>query len=147
MFTVVQTKLLGVIIRDDLRTCDNTSEIERKCYKRIWLIKRLASLGCKREQLVTVYVRQIRSLCEFAVTYWGPMITINESRRLERIQRTALHVILNENYVDYKGALEVCNIESLSERRESLLKNFAVKLKSNDKFQHWFAKSQIPERE
>ena len=66
---VQQTKLLGVIILEDLRTELNTKNIETKAYRRIWYLKRLIIHGCPIEDLVTVYVRQVRSVCEYAVQY------------------------------------------------------------------------------
>ena len=72
-------------------------------------------------------MRQIRSVCEFAVQYWGPMITQGEVRRLEKIQRTVLHVILGNNYTSYREALLKVNLETLEERRKNLCIKFAVK--------------------
>ena len=73
------------------------------------------------------YVRQIRSICEFAVPYWGSMLTKEESRRIERVQRTALHVIMGESFIDYKNALLACGLERLDERRMKLIISFAKK--------------------
>ena len=70
--------------------------------------------------------------------YWGPMITVEESRRLERIQRTALHVILGERFLTYSNALGITGLERLDIRRQSLLKKFAMKTMSSPKFAHWF---------
>ena len=80
----------------------------------------------------------IRSVCEFAVPYWGSMITDAEAKRLERIQRTALHVILGDSYTKYAEALKECNLERLDERRDSLIEKFAVSTAANPKFSHWF---------
>ena len=123
-----ETKLLGVIINDNLNTWDNTKHIENKCYKRIWMLRRLANLGCGKDDLVMTYVRQIRSICEFAVPYWGSMLTKEESRRIERVQRTALHVIMGESFIDYKNALLACGLERLDERRMKLIISFAKRL-------------------
>ena len=59
------TKLLGVVINKKLSTWDNTKYIESKAYRCIWIIKRLGSLGCGRDDLVMTYVRIVRSVCEF----------------------------------------------------------------------------------
>ena len=135
-----KTKLLGVIINERMTTWDNKAHIESKSYKRIWILKRLERLGCEVQELVTVYIRLVRSVTEFAVPYWGPMITVEESRRLERIQRTALHVILGDRFQTYSNALDITGLERLDIRRQSLIKKFAMKTKSNPKFAHWFEK-------
>ena len=101
-------------------------------------MKRLASLGCSRDDLVTSYIRLIRSVCEFAVPYWGPMISKEETRRLERIQRTAVHVIMGENFTNYSEAIKECNLERLDKRRNDLIERFAVNTADNPKFKHWF---------
>ena len=46
---------------------------------------------------------------------------------LERVQKSALRVILKEKYKDYKNALLTLNIESLYDRRESTCLKFAKK--------------------
>ena len=141
-----KTTLLGVVINDKLTTWDNTLYIEGRAFKRILILKRLANFGCKVEELVTVYIRIVRSVCEFAVQFWGPMLTKVEVRRLERVQRTALHVILGDSFNNYRQALEVTGLESLEERRVGLIKKFALKTAGNQKFAHWFAKNDEPVR-
>ena len=50
---------------------------------------------------------------------------------LERVQKSALKVILKNKYSDYKNALKNLNIESLCERRELLCLKFARELQKN----------------
>ena len=138
---IQKTKLLGFILTEDLRTEENTRYIEKKAYMRIWYIKRLLQFGVQVEDLIAVYVRQIRSVCEFAVRYWGPMITQGEVRRLEKIQRTVLHVILGNKYTSYREALLKVNLETLEERRKNLCIKFAAKTSEQQKFRHWFERN------
>ena len=100
-----------MVINDSMTTWDNTRNIETKAYRRIWILKRLVNLGCPKDDLIMVYTRQVRTVCEFAAPFWGTMITQEEARRIERIQRTALHVILGESFTSYKDALLVCGIK------------------------------------
>ena len=131
-----KTKLLGVIITDDLKTEANTCNIEKKAYMRIWYLKRLLNLGCSRDDLILVYIRQVRSVVEFAAPYWTPMLTKNEVRRLERIQRTALHVIMGDSYTNYKETLTILGLKSLEDRRNNLMVRFVSKTLQTNKFQH-----------
>ena len=110
------------------------------------MLRRLANLGCGKDDLVMTYVRQIRSICEFAVPYWGSMLTKEESRRIERVQRTALHVIMGESFIDYKNALLACGLERLDERRMKLIISFAKKTAKNPKFAHWFLQNKESDR-
>ena len=60
------------------------------------------------------------------VLSWGTVILNNEID-LERVQKSALKVILKDKYGDYKSALRKLNIESLFDRRELLCLKFAKK--------------------
>ena len=81
---VEEHKILGCIIRSDLKTISNTEYICQKAYKRMWVIRRLKTLGCPIPELVEVLKQQIVSICEFGAAYWGCMITKQESNMLER---------------------------------------------------------------
>ena len=124
-----------------MNTWDNTYYIEGKAYKRIWILKRLKNLGCDLSELIAVYLRMVRSVCEFAVPFWGPLITKKECARIERIQKTSLHVILGDNFKNYSEALLKCNLEKLGTRRTELIKKFAIKTAANPKFTGWFIKN------
>ena len=50
--------------------------------------------------------------------------TLND---LERVQKSAFRVILGTEYSSYENALNTLNIETLSERRESLFNKFTLK--------------------
>ena len=65
---VVETfKLVGVIIRSDMKWCDNTDYICKKGYSRLWMIRRLKGLGADTKELLDVYQKQVRSVLEMAV--------------------------------------------------------------------------------
>ena len=68
---VEEHKILGYILRSDLKTISNTEYICKKAYKRMWLIRRLKTLGCPIQELIEVLKQQIVSICEFGAAYWG----------------------------------------------------------------------------
>ena len=70
-----QFKLLGVIVRSDLRWHDNTDYICTRGYERIWMIRRLKSLGAGLEDMIEVYNRQVRSVLELSVPVWQSNLT------------------------------------------------------------------------
>ena len=104
----------------------------------MWLIRRLKKLGACCEDLLTVYVTQIRCLVEFAVAAWNSGIKKAQVNQLERIQKCALAIILCEEYIDYRNALNVTGLDSLEVRRVRLCREFARKASLNPKFSHWF---------
>ena len=59
---------------------------------------------------------------------------------LERVQKSALRVILGEKYTSYKNALKELQIDSLQDRRESLCIKFAKKCLKVEKLRKMFPK-------
>ena len=74
-----------------------------------------------------------------AVPVWQPGLSARESKQIERVQKTALHVILGTEYTSYASALTKFGCESLEKRRIILCHKFAVKCTQNDKFKSWFS--------
>ena len=135
-------KLLGVIVRSDLRWVENTDYICKKGYRRLWLIRRLKTLGANQSEMLDVYYKQIRALLEMAVPVWQAGLTRNESYQIERVQRTALHIILGEGYKGYENALEELKCEKLSNRRVELCEKFAKKAVKHNQFKNWFCEKE-----
>ena len=110
----------------------------KKANKRLWIIRRLKYLGAKDSDLVDVYIKQIRSLMELAVPVWHSGITKAEQIEIERIQKSAAHIILGDGYVSYRQALNYLGLDSLLVRREMLCLKFAKKAERHTKFEKWF---------
>ena len=56
---VENTKLLGVEIQSNLKWDLNTDYICTRAYSRIWMIRRLKTLGATAEELTDVYTKQV----------------------------------------------------------------------------------------
>ena len=52
---------------------------------------------------------------------------------IERVQKTALRIILRDQYSDYNTALQTSGLEKLSERHDILSLNFAKKCLKDEK--------------
>ena len=135
---VEETRLLGVVLRSDLSWCSNTLYMVKRANKKLWCLRRLRRLGATTIDLVDVYTKQIRSLLEFAVAVWHPSLTNEESLKIERVQKSALCIILGTNYKSYRSALKHLQMESLFSRRNKLCKKFAKKSQKHSKFTKWF---------
>ena len=59
-------------------------------------------------------------------------------RQIERVQRSALYIVLGTNYLNYENAMKTLACESLSDRREKLCVTFAVKSEKHEKYKTWF---------
>ena len=49
---------------------------------------------------------------------WHSNLTSNQTHQLERVQKRALRIILAIDYISYANALDVCDVDRLSARRE-----------------------------
>ena len=137
---VVDTfKLLGVMIRSDMKWCDNIDFICKKGYTKLWILRRLKILDFSKEELWDVFTKQIRPVLEYAVPVWHPGITQKESNQIERVQKCALHVILGDDYHSYGNALEVLDCETLEARREQICEKFVRKSVKHSKYKNWFS--------
>ena len=136
--TVRDTKLLGTILSDDLKWDKNTENIVKKANKRMELLRKISPFGVNWEEMKNIYILYIRSLLEQSCTVWHSSLTDENSEDLERVQKSALKIILQENYKSYELALEVLDLESLKERRENLCLQFAKKCLGHEKMKNMF---------
>ena len=132
------TRLLGTVIQDDLRWDSNTKELVRKANARMELLRRVASFNPPIDDLKIIYVMYVRSILEFSATVWHSSLTEENRNDLERVQKTALKVILGQRYKTYKNALNLLNLETLDERREILSLNFAKRTSKHPKLNKMF---------
>ena len=69
---VEEQKILGHIMRSDMKTISNTKNICKRACRRMWVLGRLKTLGCPEAEMVDVLEQQIISICEGSVACWGP---------------------------------------------------------------------------
>ena len=125
-----QVKLLGIIISSDLKWEANTSYICNKALKKMWVLRRLKTLDVDISFLIDVYKKEVRSLLEIAVPAWHGGLTVCQSDEIERVQKTAMCIILGER-LPSEEARDILGLELLSERRQKICKNFAKKTLSS----------------
>ena len=135
---VYLTKLLGVMCSSDCKWAQNTAYIVRKASSKLWFLRRLKTLGVSKESLVDIYKLFVRSNLEFAVPLWAGAITKKEIGNIERVQKIAAAIILGSRYTDYNEALEILDLELLSDRRTTLTLKFAKNLRKDERFSHLF---------
>ena len=138
-----ETKLLGTIISSDLKWNMNTERLVKNANKRMRLLHVAAKFVNNDQDIVYLYKMFIRSVLEFSAVVWHSSMSQNNVSDIERIQKSALKVILKERYTDYKSALNELNLESLSKRREILCLRFANKSLKLQNFKNLFPISNI----
>ena len=84
---------------------------------------------------MTLYVR---SILEQSCQVWHSSLTLENSEDLERIQKNALKIILQDEYENYSHALALSGLKSLNERRKELCKRFAKACTKNDQTRSMF---------
>ena len=123
--TINSIKLLGTTITSDLRWNENTKLIIKNSNKRMQFLHRAAKFTNNVKDLKQIYMLQIRSKLEQSAVVWHSSLTRKNISDLERVQKSALKLILKERYVSYKNTLNVIGIDSLEQRREKLCLKFA----------------------
>ena len=134
---VEEYKLLGQIVSTDMKTIKNTKNILKKCFSKMYMLHRLQSIGCPRNEMIEILKQQILSHAEQAVPFWGPKITKAESNMLENILKTGLHIILQDQYISFKHALKKTGLKRLASRRKDLIFSFAKRAEKSEVFSKW----------
>ena len=102
----------------------------------------MASFDPPAEDLKEIYLLFIRSILEQSATVWHSSITEENKSDLERIQKSAVRIILKGKHTTNKRGLAEIGLLSLEERREHLCLNFAKKCLKSDKLKHMFPKNE-----
>ena len=139
MERITVTKLLGVWLQEDLGWQHNTRKICINAYSRMPILGKLKYVGVSTEDLLTIYKLFVRCIPEYCSTVFHSSLTHDQTYKIERIQANSLKIILDENYVSYEAALEMCGLQTLSERREKRQLSFSLKCIKNS-----FTKSMFP---
>ena len=144
-------KLLGVILSDDLKWSENTSNICKKVNKKFFILSKFKQFGLKENELLTAWSVMMRPVAEYAAPLWHSGLTEADSYMIETLQKKALGLILGIQYVEhrryyrvkgqpvsYETALSHCNLTSLKHRREVLTSKFAIETFKNERHKHFF---------
>ena len=119
---VKKTKLLGVMITDDLKWDLHVEYIHKKASKRLYFLRRLKRSGLSCDELIVLYVSMIRSVLEYACPVWSTCLTKGLIDDLESIQRRAFRII--DSSLSYESACEKFDMQTLLERREDICAKF-----------------------
>ena len=120
-----ELKILGIIIQPNLKWNSNTESICKKAYRNMWTIRRMKVLGMDTFALLDYYMKEVRVHLELAVPVWHSGLTLKLSSDIERVQRVAVKIILDDR--PYEQACSSLGLKPLSIRRMSLCERFALK--------------------
>ena len=141
-----KTKLLGVVISNDLKWEENTNLLIKKANARMQLLRKCATFTKDKSELTNIYILFIRSILEQSCVLWHSSQNKEDSDNLERIQKSAVKIILQEDSIDYLEGLFKLNLETLFQRRVSVCKKFAEDTSKHKKLKGMCPKSEaIPD--
>ena len=135
---VEQMKLLGVTFTADLKWHKHVQNLSKAGFAKLWLLRRLKGTNAPRHVLIDIYIKQIRSVLEYAVPAWATSLTEEDCRHLERIQKCALSIIFGP--IPYESAIAKSNLPTLKQRRSDLISKFALNSSKHPNFCGWYTK-------
>ena len=77
---VKQTKLLGVIVTDDIKWTENTKYLIKRANSRMELLRKLGKFNPPIEEMKNIYILYIRSILEQSSCIWHS--DLNEEDRM-----------------------------------------------------------------
>ena len=72
---ISDTKLVGVVLSQDLRWSKNTEYICSKARQKLWILRQMLKLDLDTHKMFDVYITEIRSILELAVPVWHSGLT------------------------------------------------------------------------
>ena len=129
---ISDTRLVGVVLSQDLKWFKNTEYICQKARNKLWILRRLLNMDLDIHQMFDVYTKEIRSILEMAVPVWHSGLTNQQTADIESIQKVAMRIILQNKYITYQLACQTFSALTLSERRTKLCTKFATKNLRNE---------------
>ena len=129
---ISDTRLVGVVLSQDLKWFKNTEYICQKARNKLWILRRLLNMDLDIHHMFDVYTKEIRSILEMAVPVWHSGLTNQQTADIESIQKVAMRIILQNKYITYQLACQTFSALTLSERRTKLCTKFATKNLRNE---------------
>ena len=138
LHSVNQTKLLGIIISDQLKWNENTKYLIKKANQKMRMLHKFSKFTKNKVHIMHLFKSQVRSVLEYCSTVWHSSLTESDSKDIERIQKSAVKLIMGKNYEGYFNSLRFLKLDSLHERRKKNALKFAKKSVTNMNFSNFF---------
>ena len=122
---ITECKLLGITLTNTLSFEKNTEIIVKRAFTRMLILRKLSEFGIPINDMINIYILYIRSVAEQSCVVWHSSLTEEQIMDIERTQKVALRIILQEHYETYQNALNLTKLETLSSQRKTLCLRFA----------------------
>ena len=132
---VIQSKIMGVIISDDLKWNQHVEYITDKASQRLHLLVLCRGVGIPSNEMLLMCTIKIQPALEYACGAWHPGLTQYLTDDIERMQIRAMRII--SPGLSYGDALVCSQLPTLRERRNDIcLRFFESMEKSDHKLHH-----------
>ena len=84
------------------------------------LLRKVASFGISTDELKDIYILFVRSLLEQSAPVWHSSLTQENINYLERVQKSAVRIIMDDKYRGYKKSLNFLDLESLNDKTKDM---------------------------
>ena len=129
------SKLLGVMLSDDLGWDAHVDYICGKASKRIYFLRLLKRGGATPKEVTDTYIAIIRSVLEYACEVWHTGLGKLQSDDIENLQIRAMKIAHPE--LSYDKALEKEGLDTLAHRREEICRQFFNAMQSEQHKLHY----------
>ena len=142
MYSSYSFKILGFTFSNRPTIHEQVEYLINRAAKRLFLIRKLAGIGVNKEKVKNLYCALVRSILEYSLVTYGPMLAKYQITKLENIQKSCLRSIFGYEKT-YAELLTESNLESLEDRRDKAVLKFARKAAKTPQFSHWFPRNKI----
>ena len=136
-------KILGIIIQDDLRWGEQVDHMAKKASKKIWMLRRMKKMGLDGQSICNFWKAEGRVHLEPASAVWTSGLTVQQSRKLQRVQNRAVAAFSDKREDPKISALRL-KLEPLDARRQKLALKFAQKTVKTSRHNDMFTKLENP---
>ena len=132
-----ELKALGFVFNGKGDVSTQVGRLCRKFRQKVWTLRHLRRNGFNETELLKVYKSHIRPTIEYSAPIYHPMLTGDQTTKIERLQYFALKNIYGFVY-SHANLIEMSGLKTLQQRREEMTLKFAQKTSTNQRFKHWF---------
>ena len=118
------TKLLGFVFDTDAGAASQAASVAARLRSRTWSLPKLKKCGLTEQELTCVYATCIRPVAEYDSVVLHPMLTDEQTVRIERQQNQALKMIFGDD-ISAKKMRKKAGLDSLGDRRLEACRKFA----------------------
>ena len=131
-------RLLGLIIDEKLSWWPLVRDIMKRSQAKIWSVVKLREAGASTQQLVELYIAIVRSTMEYGAAVFNPLLNGSQTEELESVQRRCLQIVLGSESRGYESNLAKLGLTTLAERRNELVRSFAISCYRSPNHRWWF---------